>query len=264
MIISYVFLFLFDLILLFLVLRVFAEKRHIRKEIARLSDSETSILELVKSMEHLVDEYKRAADNIQEDISSKQNDLMQTIHRADRLLMELVRRSDRFEVSIDNPPQTKPKVTKSTRQKTRKPAVSKPIEQIATEEAIEEKVTLAGKQLRDERDVHSRPATQGSPSLADIAPRVKKPIAFAADEAQPASGPRPTGIGQIHPKQPPQTYANTRRKGLFKPTKQPSKQPITDAGRQEMRSEVEDPKMPERKRLVKELSKQGLDVETIA
>ena len=102
MVLTNALLFLFDLVLLVLVLFLFVEKRKVRKEVSRLVDSESSVLELSESMERLIEEYRRVASKIQDDTSAKRDELMRTIQRADRLLMELVRRSDRFELAVES------------------------------------------------------------------------------------------------------------------------------------------------------------------
>lgn len=90
---------LFDVLVVALLAMVFVEKARLRREVRRLAESQTNIVELIESMDRLITEYKRVSSEIEENLRSRREELMHVIHRADRLLMELARRSDRFELA---------------------------------------------------------------------------------------------------------------------------------------------------------------------
>ncbi len=259
MVLTYALLFLFDVVLLVLILLVFAEKRRIRKDMSKLLDSESSVAELTRSMEHLIDEYKRVASRIQDDTSAKRDELMRTIQRADRLLMELVRRSDRFELAAESSEisSEKPPGIHQERKEAAAPTRDRPAERVAAAKGSSvERTTLE----------RARPVPGAEEGTLARAPSI------AGSET-----PRPrrtqTESDGTRPQAPRKTSDSGRRKEA-PPAVARGKTPVSkirpfvalaekkEAEPSEVRSDEEE--MQKTKKLVMDLSRQGLDVEAIA
>ncbi len=246
MVLTYALLFLFDVVLLVLMLLVFAEKRRIRKDMSKLRDSESSVAELTRSMEHLIDEYKRVASRIQDDTSAKRDELMRSIQRADRLLMELVRRSDRFELAAESSEisSEKPPGIHQERKEADAPTRDRPAERVAAAKGP----TLVRTTLERPRPVPG--AEEGTPARPPSIAGSETPKAHRTHgespgkrrEAPTSVAGRRTPVSKIRP-----FVALAEKK-----EPQPS----------EVRSDEEE--MQRTKKLVMDLSRQGLDVEAIA
>ncbi len=255
MVLTYALLFLFDLVLLVLVLLAFVEKRKVRKEVSALLDSESSILELSESMERLIEEYRSVASRIQDDTSAKRDELMRTIQRADRLLMELVSRSDRFELALES------------REASRQPAAE-----------------VTGKRPGDvPRTAHSplggaagpKPAPSGQPPTKSVRPATTH-AGISTEQAgvqrKPARPPRPRleKPARAMPSGPPSESKRAHKevssdlagKRMGARTMRPFVAPADI--KKQAASPSEEDEMEKTKRLVIDLSRQGLDIETIA
>ena len=269
MVLTYALLFLFDVVLLVLMLLVFAEKRRIRKDMSKLLDSESSVAELTRSMEHLIDEYKHVASRIQDDTSAKRDELMRTIQRADRLLMELVRRSDRFELAAESSEKSseKPPWIDQERKEAAAPMRNKSLEGVAAAQKLTVERTTTERAMPV---AGAEEGTQGqAPSIAS--PETPKPrrsrgeSAGTRRKAPPEAsvskrrGVSPAGVERR--KEAPSAIASRK-------TSVPKTRPVvtlTDRERTEPDEAASDEEeMQKTKKLVMDLSRQGLDVETIA
>ncbi|MBN2209310.1 MAG: hypothetical protein JW759_08445 [Candidatus Coatesbacteria bacterium] len=269
MLLTYALLFLFDLVLLALILLVFAEKRRARKDFSKLLDSESGVIELTRSMEQLIDEYKRVASRIQDDTSAKRDELMHTIQRADRLLMELVRRSDRFELAVESceitskkPPAMEPEGTASA-----EPMRGIPPSRVAA--AQRQTVVRTPVELK-------RPIAGAEGEAWGQAPPPSDPRKPRAQRAQVESvGSRPESPQQASASETrisPAVAEDTHKEGpstavLKKTSAPPIRTSVEQADNERPESgeaAVEDKEMRRTKKLVMDLSRQGLDVETIA
>ncbi|MBN1593791.1 MAG: hypothetical protein JW941_11165 [Candidatus Coatesbacteria bacterium] len=240
MVLTYTLLFLFDIVILALVVRVFMEKRKIRKDEVRLLDSETSVAELTKSMEHLISEYKRVASNIQEDISTKRDELLKTVQRADRLLMELVRRSDKFELAFDGSDSLEPPAGRTASQVNRpqpKQREPEPVTDAPQPNDVsaypDEKKELQANSQEPARRSESRPCER-KPAHLDLAK---------------------SDMGEIK-----RTYTS----GLPKEKAPQRTRPFVTPTAENEEPAENDGEMLRTKKLVLDLSRQGLDTETIA
>ena len=266
---TYALLFLFDVVLLALILLVFAEKRRARKNFSKLLDSESGVTELTRNMEQLIDEYKRVASKIQDDTSAKRDELMHTIQRADRLLMELVRRSDRFELAIESyetigkkPPGMEPEANGAA-----EPMRGRPPSRIAATQ----RPTVERTPVERERPIagaEGEARVQAPPPSAPRKPR--------AQRAQVESvGTRPEAPQQGSASESrivPAMGGDARKEGpsavVLKKTSAPpirTSVELADKERPESgEAAIEDKEMRRTKKLVTDLSRQGLDLETIA
>ena len=184
---------LFDVLVVALLAMVFVEKARLRREVRRLAESQTNIVELIESMDRLITEYKRVSSEIEENLRSRREELMHVIHRADRLLMELARRSDRFELA---------------------------------EPSLAEKAA---------------PAQQPGETPGPVPPTQPEQIEAPEAPARPQAGPGAT---------------------IAQPAEEkPDLQPPAEEASGGLRTEQE---IAKRKKLVLDLFKQGLDLETIA
>jgi len=264
---TYALLFLFDVVLLALILLVFAEKRRARRDFSKLLDSESGVTELTRHMEQLIDEYKRVASNIQDDTSAKRDELMLTIQRADRLLMELVRRSDRFELAIESyetvskkPPGMEPEATAAA-----EPMRAKPQSRVAAAQ----RPTVERTPVERERPIAGAEGETHAQAAPPSAPRKPR-----AQRAQVESlGTRPEAPQQASERRiAPAMGEDTRKEGpsavVLKKTPAPPIRPSVEQADKEQpesgEAAIEDKEMRRTKKLVTDLSRQGLDVETIA
>ena len=255
MVLTYALLFSFDLVLLVLVLLAFAEKRKVRKEVSALLDSESSVLELSESMERLIEEYRRVASRIQDDTSAKRDELMRTIRRADRLLMELVRRSDRFELAVESHEASRQTAADVAGKRTAAApgavhsplsradgARSKPSGQVPAK-SVEPAATHA-RTGAERAGVQRKPA--GTPR-----PRLEKP-------ARPMTSGTPSESKRAHK----EASSDLAGKRMGSRTIRPFVAPADISERAANPSGEDD--MERTKRLVIDLSRQGVDIETIA
>jgi len=268
MVLTYALLFLFDVVLLALMLLVFAEKRRIRKDMSKLLDSESSVAELTRSMEHLIDEYKRVASGIQDDTSAKRDELMRTIQRADRLLMELVKRSDRFELAAASSKRINegPPKTHQEREAAAAPKISRPAERTAAAQkssidrtAPERARPATGAQ---DRILAQAPSTAGSESPSPRHTRVESVgVRRKSPQEAPVSKRRgvPPAGSEKRKDAPPVASKKTsasRARPFVTVTEKEQTEPDEAASNEK--------EMVKTKKLVMDLSRQGLNVETIA
>lgn len=255
MILTYALLFLFDLVLLVLVLLAFVEKRKVRKEVSTLLDSESSVLELSKSMERLIEEYRSVASRIQDDASAKRDELMRTIQRADRLLMELVRRSDKFELALES--------REANRQTAAEVTGKRPG---SVPQSLHGPLGGAA---------GAKPAPSGRPPTESTRPaaiHAGKGTEHAGVQRESALPPRPrlekparamtSGTPSESKRARAEVSADLAGKSLGSRTMRPFVAPADVNERAASPSEDED--MEKTKMLVIDLSRQGLDIETIA
>lgn len=269
MLLTYALLFLFDVVLLALILLVFAEKRRARKDLSKLLDSESGVTELTRSMEQLIDEYKRVASRIQDDTSAKRDELMHTIQRADRLLMELVRRSDRFELAIESyetiskkPPGMEPEANESA-----EPMGGKPPSRVAAAQ----RSTVERTPVELKRQIASAEGEARAQAAPPSAPR--KPRAQRAQSESVGTRPEaPQQASASESRISPAMGEDTRKEGpsavvLKKTSAPPIRTSVEQADEERPESgeaAIDDKEMRRTKKLVMDLSRQGLDLETIA
>jgi len=269
MVLIYALLFLFDVVLLVLILLVFAEKRRIRKDMSRLLDSESSVAELTRSMEHLIDEYKRVALSIQDDTSAKRDELMRTIQRADRLLMELVSRSDRFELAAASSEgrSEKPPEIRQERKEAAAPMRNASVERVAAAQKPTVERTTLGR-ARPVAGVEEETLTQ-PPSIAGPEtprPRRKRGDSLGTPRKAPpeASVSKRRGVSLAGVESRKETAVAVAGRKTPVPKIRPFV-PLTDRKQTEPDEAANNEKEMQRtKRLVLDLSRQGLDVKTIA
>lgn len=262
MVATYALLFLFDFVLLVLLLLVFAEKRRVRKEVSKMSAAESNIMELMKSMEQLIDEYKRVASQIEDDTCEKRDQLMRTIDRADRLLMELVRRSDRFELAMSARSTTTPDSERTEPARDVSSASSSP--QVETPKETESTANeLPGRQPDGTAPTQAASIVSGPKRGIGLASLTKLRRSKAVDDSRVKPLSANAGRGKAPAGEPSARPSFEIREDEVDWAEQVADEKATQRAAAGA-SASGDGEMLKTKRLVLDLSKQGLDVDTIA